>query len=146
MTVLRRAMRDVEPEMMTLADLCRATGHSRGTLGPLWRGETKRMDPEIVNDVAKAIGVRVEVLLNAAGFDIRITPMRELSETFLADWALLPEPGKKLVRALAHEAATAFREAQQLAEPPPPTLRVAAEHPEPYDSGPPARTSRRSQP
>lgn len=80
MNRLAQVIRDqLGEQKMSIEDLIRETGRTRGQLGPLLRGETKRMDPDVVNDVAKAIGLRVEVMLNAAGFNFRLTPVREIS-------------------------------------------------------------------
>lgn len=105
---MRAALRNAD---MTQADLIRELPAymDRGTIGPLFRGETVGIKPEVVNEVAKRLGVRVEAILEASGFDIVLTPQKQVPDDLAEAWAALsPEERQGLrlvVRAAARGAA-----------------------------------------
>lgn len=66
-------MRDaLETAGWSQAELARQSGYGRGTTDEIVRGQTARMDPEVVTSLCRLLGIRLEVFLKA-GEMLRLT-------------------------------------------------------------------------
>lgn len=70
---VERLMRDaLETAGWSQAELARQSGYGRGTTDEIVRGQTARMDPEVVTSLCRLLGIRLEVFLKA-GEMLRLT-------------------------------------------------------------------------
>ena len=133
---------------LTPAELARAARVPQSSLSAYLNGHTVP-NMETASKIAACFGVPLEEIIHLTRPDSDVVPASED--------VIIPEIRKRLAKMTADEqrdfaleaivlAERLLRRARKQAESPPPTLRVAAEHPEPYDSGPPARTPRHPQP
>jgi hypothetical protein len=107
-------MAALERERMKIVDLVRATNIDRGVVGAYVRGQRKLYNPEEVNVICKRAGVRVERFLEAAGFDVALTPSAEVDPELVDLWPELNPQAREVILSLAQEAAKAFRLVQGL--------------------------------
>lgn len=89
------------------AELARQSGYGRGTTDEIVRGQTARMDPDVVTTLCRLLGIRIEVFLKAAGYPISITPQRLVPEELADLWAAMSPNSRQLLLGLARMAATA---------------------------------------
>lgn len=103
-------MRDaLETAGWSQAELARQSGYGRGTTDEIVRGQTARMDPEVVTSLCRLLGIRLEVFLKAAGYPIAITPQRLVPEELAELWAAMSSDSRQLLLGLARMAANANR-------------------------------------
>lgn len=87
------------------AELARQSGYGRGTTDEIVRGQTARMDPDVVSVICRLLGIRLEVFLKAAGYPISITPQRLVPEEMAELWAAMSPESRQLLLGLARMAA-----------------------------------------
>jgi hypothetical protein len=84
--LFREALADAD---LTSADFGRVTGWGR-TADALVRGEVLRISPEQARESARWLPITQEQILAAYGFDIAMTPERQLPRSLADAWVKLP--------------------------------------------------------
>ena len=100
--LLRDALRRAD---MTIDDLGRVTGWKRNA-GALVRGEVLRIAPEQARELARRLPITQEQLLTAYGFDIALTPERQLPRALAEAWLKLPKKTQEGMLELIQAAAS----------------------------------------
>jgi transcriptional regulator with XRE-family HTH domain len=91
---------------MTIEDLVQVTGYERGTVGALVRGEVRRPDPDVLNEVCGKLGIPVLGVLEAFGYNVAVRPKDRLPAEIADLWPRLPAEAQRSLLALARAAAT----------------------------------------
>lgn len=86
--LLRDAL--VRADKMSIDDLGRVTGWKRNA-GAIVRGEVLRIAPEQARELARWLPITQEQLLLAYGFDIAMTPERQIPKALAEAWVRLPK-------------------------------------------------------
>lgn len=72
-----------------LEDFLDLTGLSRGTGGPLWRGEVQRIAPDQANLLVNRLPISMFELLDSFGFNVKPTPAERIPAQLVEAWPRL---------------------------------------------------------
>jgi len=83
----------------------RVDGYKRHAVRDFILGHTANPEPDMVNRIAKELGIPIERMLRAMGYDVALTPQRKVSSQLAAVWEDLPPDVKAGIVQIAQGAA-----------------------------------------
>ena len=105
--LMQMALKSAE---LTIDELGVRTGLGRQVIGRIVRGETRRIAPEQVRLLVRELPITAEQLLIACGYDLAMTPPKDVPKTLIEAWAQIPQDMRPGVLSLVQGAAKLARQ------------------------------------